>query len=71
MPLIWPRVHGQPLRTGLQRQPGEAAEVGHAGAAGIPQQGDLVQIHAKTGHAAKVARAWQVLNATRAAYTLA
>jgi len=51
MSLVRPRMHGQPLRPRRQREFAKSAQIGHAGAAGIPQQGDLVQIHAKSGHA--------------------
>ena len=49
--LIGARMHGQPLGAGLQRDAGEMGDVGHAGAARVAQQGELVEVDAETGHA--------------------
>ena len=38
---------------GVQRDACEAGDVGHAGAPRVAQQGDLVEVDAETGHAAK------------------
>ena len=49
MAFVWPRVHGDAMRTGLQAQFGRAGDAGYAQVPRVADQGHFIDVDGEVG----------------------